>query len=157
LTEDNRPLNQNNEQNARYGISLNKYRNQISWRRNKVKDLLTRGYAQYEIADVLHISQPTISRDIHYIQREIKKSSDNYGEHLFEMYRNTLLGLDESMKKLWEIIDSPKTEAKEKIKAITLLKACYKERLDLIKSEPGLIQQKKLMDEVKLFSELKNI
>ena len=58
------------------------------------------------------------------------------------MYRNTLLGLDESMKKLWEIIDSHKTEAKEKIKAITLFKACYKERLDLIKSEPGLIQQK---------------
>lgn len=73
MTEDNRPLIQNNEQNARYGISLNKYRNQISWLRNKVKDLLTRGYAQYEIVDVLHISQPTISRDIHYIQREIKK------------------------------------------------------------------------------------
>ena len=123
---------------------------------NKVKELLTRGCAQYEIANILHISQPTISRDIHYIQREIKKSSNNYGEHLFEIYRNTLLGLDESIKKLWEIIDSPKTEAKEKIKAITLLKACFKERLALIKSEPGLIQQKKLMDEVRLLSEVKN-
>jgi predicted transcriptional regulator len=117
---------------------------------------LTRGYAQYEIANILHISQPTISRDIHYIQKEIKKSSDNYGEHLFEIYRNTLLGLDESIKKLWEIIDSPKTDAKEKIKAITLLKECYNERLHLIKSEPGLIEQKKLMDEVKLFSDVKN-
>jgi predicted transcriptional regulator len=156
LAEDNSTLNENNEQNARYGISLNKYRNQISWRRNKVKDLLTRGYAQYEIANVLHISQPTISRDIHYIQREIRKSSDNYGEHLFEIYRNTLLGLDESIKKLWEIIDSSRTDSKERIKAITLLKECYQERLLLIKSEPGLIQQKKLMDEVKLYSELKN-
>ena len=70
--------------------------------------------------------------------------------------RNTLLGLDETVKKLWEIIDSPRTEAKEKIKAITLLKGCYNKRLDLIKSEPGLIQQKKLMDDVKLLSELKN-
>ena len=60
------------------------------------------------------------------------------------------------MKKLWEIIDSHKTEAKEEIKAITLLKACYKERLDLLESEPGLIQQKKLMDEVKLLSEVEN-
>ena len=66
------------------------------------------------------------------------------------------LGLDEAIKKLWETIDSPKTDAKERIKAITLLKECYQERLLLIKSEPGLIQQKKLMDEVKLFSELKN-
>jgi predicted transcriptional regulator len=117
--------------------------------------LLTRGYAQYEIANVLHISQPTISRDIHYIQREIRKSSINYGEHLFEIYRNTLLGLDESIKKLWEIIDSPKTEAREKIKAITLLKACFKERLDLIKSDSGLIEQKKLRDEVKILSAVK--
>jgi predicted rRNA methylase YqxC with S4 and FtsJ domains len=85
------------------------------------------------------------------IQKEVRKSTANHGEHQFEIYRNTLLGLDDSIKKLWEIIDSPKTEAKEKIKAITLLKACFKERLDLIKSEPGLIQQKKLMDEVKLF------
>ena len=156
MTEDNQPLNENNQQNPRAGINLSKYQNQVSWRRNKVKELLTRGYAQYEIAKVLHISQPTISRDIHYIQREIKKSSDNYGEHLFEIYRNTLLGLDESMKKLWEIIDSSRTDAKEKIKAITLLKGFYEQRLDLIKSEPGLIQQKKLMDEVKLLSELKN-
>jgi predicted transcriptional regulator len=156
LHENNRPLDENNQQNPRAGINLSKYRNQISWRRNKVKDLLTRGYTQYEIESILHISQPTISRDIHYIQREMHKSSDNYGEHLFEIYRNTLLGLDESIKKLWEIIDSPKTEAKERIKAITLLKACYEERLALIKSEPGLIQQKKLMDEVKLLSELKN-
>jgi predicted transcriptional regulator len=156
LEEDNPPLNENNEDNPRYGITLNKYRNQIAWRRNKVKELLTRGYAQYEIANVLHISQPTISRDIHYIQREIKKNSDNYGEHLFEIYRNTLLGLDESIKKLWEIIDSSRTEAKEKIKAITLLKECYNERLALVKSKPGLIQQNKLMDEVKILSEVKN-
>ena len=85
MAEDNVPLNENNEQSPRNGITLNKYRNQISWRRNKVKDLLTREYAQYEIAKVLHISQPTISRDIHYIQREIQESSDNYGEHLFEI------------------------------------------------------------------------
>ena len=54
-----------------------------------------------------------ISRDIHYIQREIRKSTDNYGEHLFEIYRNTLLGLDETVKKLWQIIDSLRTDSKE--------------------------------------------
>ena len=94
MQEDNQSINENNEQNPRNRITLNKYRNQIAWRRNKVKELLARGYAQYEIATILHISQPTISRDIHYIQREIRKSTDNYGEHLFEIYRNTLLGLD---------------------------------------------------------------
>jgi predicted transcriptional regulator len=141
-----------NTVNARSGITLKKYRNQIAWRRSKVKELLTRRYAQYEIANLLHISQPTISRDIKYIQREIKKSTENYGEHLFETYRNTLLGLDEAIKKLWTIADSSKTDPKEKIKAITLIREYYRERLDLIRSEPGLLQQKKYMDDTKMLS-----
>jgi hypothetical protein len=75
--------------------------------------------------------------------------------NIYSKFIETLLGLDESIKKLWEIIDSTRTEAKEKIKAITLLKECYNERLHLIKSEPGLIEQKKLRYEVKILSELK--
>ena len=63
--------------------------------------------------------------------------------HLFEIYRNTMLGLDETIKKLWITIDSPRTDAKERIKSITLLKECYKKRLELIRSEPSLIKQKK--------------
>jgi predicted transcriptional regulator len=154
LEEHDQPSNEDNQNNSRSGITLNKYRNQIAWRRNKVKELLTRGYAQYEIANLLHISQPTISRDIHYIQKEIRKSAENYGEHLFEIYRNTMLGLDETIKKLWTIIDSPRTDGKERIKAITLIRECYKDRLELIRSEPNLIKQKKHMDTTKLFANI---
>jgi predicted transcriptional regulator len=53
--------------------------------------MLTRGYSQYEIANTLRISQPTISRDINYLQKEIYKSNENYGERLFEVYQNSLL------------------------------------------------------------------
>ena len=66
---------QDNTTNARSGITLNKYRNQIAWRRSKVKELLTRNYAQYEIANLLHISQPTISRDIKYKENHRKLRS----------------------------------------------------------------------------------
>jgi len=102
----------------------------------------------------LHISQPTISRDIHYIQKEIRKSGEKYSKHVFEIYRNTLLGLDETIKKLWATIDSPRTDTKERIKAITLLKECYKTRLELIRSEPSLIQEKKRMDNAKLYANM---
>ena len=98
---------------------------------------------------MLHISQPTISRDIHYIQKEIQRSSNNYSRHLFEVYRNTLLGLDEMIKQLWSTIDSHKTNSKERIKAISLISQCYKERLELVKSEPRLLQQTKHIDQVK--------
>jgi hypothetical protein len=54
-----------------------------------------------------------------------------------------MLGLDETIKKLWITIDSSRIDAKERIKAITLLKECYKERLELIRSEASLVKQKK--------------
>jgi hypothetical protein len=54
-----------------------------------------------------------------------------------------LLGLEKVIKKLWTIIDSPKTDDKEKIKAINLLMQCYKEKFEMIKSEPELINYKK--------------
>ena len=52
-------------------IDINKLKNnkkQIEWRRNKVRQLLLRGHSQSEISRTLHISQPTISRDIDYIK-----------------------------------------------------------------------------------------
>jgi predicted transcriptional regulator len=125
----------------RAGVTLSKYRNQVAWRRNKVKELLARGYRQYDIANTLHISQPTVSRDIHYIQIEMRKSAENYDKHRFEVYRNNLLGLDEMIKKLWTIADSPKTDSKEKIKAIVLIGEYYREKLQLIRNEPGLIKE----------------
>jgi DNA-binding NarL/FixJ family response regulator len=48
-------------------VTLSKYRNQMAWRRNKVKELLARGYRQHDIANTLHTSQPTISGDIYII------------------------------------------------------------------------------------------
>jgi predicted transcriptional regulator len=128
---------------TRGGVTLSKYRNQMAWRRNKVKELLARGYRQYDIANTLRISQPTISRDIHYIQNEMRKSAENYDKHRFEVYRNNLLGLDEIIKKLWTIADSPRTHSKEKIKAIVLIGEYYRERMQLIRNEPGLIKEMK--------------
>jgi hypothetical protein len=82
-----------------------------------------------------------ISRDIHYIQMEMRKSAENYDKHRFEVYRNNLLGLDEMIKKLWAVADSPRTDSKEKIKAIVLI-GQYLEReiLQFIRNEPCLIE-----------------
>jgi len=137
--------------NKRAGLSSSKYQNQIAWRRNKVKELITRGYTQFEISRELHISQPTISRDIHYLERELLKSRDNYGKRLFSTYESTLLGYDEMIKKLWSIIDSKNTDDKERIKAINLIAQYYRERMELIKSEPDLLTNKKYMESLQIF------
>ncbi len=62
------------------------------------------------------------------------------------------MGLDESIKKLWAIIDSPRTDNKDRIKAITLVMQYYKDRLQMIESEPELPQHKKYADMMKVFA-----
>lgn len=136
----------------RAGMTMTKYRNQMAWRRNKVRELLARGYAQYEISNTLHISQPTISRDIHYLKKERSKTERNYGQRLFSTYESNLLGYEEVIKKLWSIIDSGKTDDKQIIKAITLINECYKQRLELLKSEPDLIGLKRHRKEMEIFN-----
>jgi DNA-binding NarL/FixJ family response regulator len=42
---------------TRASVTLSKYRTQMTWRRNKVKELLARGYRQYDIANTLRISR----------------------------------------------------------------------------------------------------
>ena len=58
-----------------------------------------------------------------------------------------MMGYDELIKKLWIIIDSKRTDDKERIKAITLLAQYYRQRLELIRSEPELILNKNRMSE----------
>ena len=54
-----------------------------------------------------------ISIDIHIIGNKLRKSTDNYGEHLFKLYRSNLLGLEEIIIYLCAIADSPKTDKRE--------------------------------------------
>lgn len=62
------------QKNARAEITHKKYRKQIDWSRNKVRELLIRGYSQYEISSTLHLSQPTISIDIDFIRNPINSA-----------------------------------------------------------------------------------
>jgi predicted transcriptional regulator len=39
------------------------------WRRNKVQQLLVRGYSQWDVAEELQIDQSTVSRDIQYLRQ----------------------------------------------------------------------------------------
>ena len=53
------------------------------------------------------------------------------------------------IKKLWTIADSPKTDSKDKIRAIVLIGEYYRERLQIIRNEPGFIEQVKRAERMK--------
>ena len=46
----------------------------VDWRRNKVQQLLVRGYSQWNVAEELQIDQSTVSRDIQYLRQQVQKN-----------------------------------------------------------------------------------
>jgi predicted transcriptional regulator len=136
------------EKNPRAEITHKKYQKQIDWRRNKVKELLIRGYSQYEVSNTLQISQPTVSRDINHIYEQKKKSQKKYGNKLFLEVQNILAGLVELIKKSWTIVDDPKTDQKERMKAISLILQCYNRRFELVRFEPEANEIKEYIENI---------
>jgi predicted transcriptional regulator len=137
------------EINPKARINKQKYLKQIEWRRNKVRDLLIRGYLQTEISDILHISQPTISRDITRIYQDRKKRRQRFGNEFFLNLQNTLAGLTEIIKKSWTIVDDPNADQKERMKAMSIILQCYDKRLDLLNSEPTVDAIREYIETVK--------
>jgi predicted transcriptional regulator len=47
----------------------------VEWRRrNKVLELSSQGFTQSDIATVLHVTQPTVDKDLAHIRREAQES-----------------------------------------------------------------------------------
>ena len=89
---------------------------------------------------MLHISQSTIFRDIHYMQSKINKRGVDQDDQLLDEYEKMMLTLDEAVKELWKIIDSPKTGSKEKAKSINLILNVTKERRSILEKEIDIIK-----------------
>lgn len=76
---------------------------QIEWRRNKVQELVVKGNNNYEIASILQVSRPTITRDIQYLREQAKDNIKKYiDERLSEEYEKCLTGLNVILKEAWK-------------------------------------------------------
>jgi hypothetical protein len=88
----------------------------------------------------LHISQPTISRDIDFIRNPTNSAEKNKKPYstllLLLLTTERLDGIQELIKNLWLLIDNPKIGVREKMKAIKIVLYCYNMRFGLIDAEP---------------------
>ena len=130
------------------GNNLKNNKKQIEWRRNKVRQLLLRGNTQSEISRTLDISQPTISRDIDYIRSRYITNSKNTYRRLSEEYINISLGIDEMIKNSWKIVDDKRTNVKSSLKALSLIKECYKYKTEMLGTEQKLNQMNNLYQQM---------
>ena len=135
-------------ENPKDGNNLKNSKKQIEWRRNKVRQLLLRGNTQPEISRTLHISQPTISRDIDYIRSKYITNSKNTVKRLSEEYINISLGIDEMIKNSWKIVDDSRINARSRLKAMAVIKECYKYKMEIFSTESALNQMKDIYQEM---------
>ena len=137
--------------NARSNVTVNKYKKQVQWRQNKVRELLAKGYSQKEICSTLQISQPTVSRDISLIKTEFNIEYDlsNTKTKFASDYLKAELTFDEIRKNLWEIVDNKKTKARDKIKALKQLANIAVESLELIPILEVMLRVEKLTGDLK--------
>ena len=83
----------------------------------------------------MDISQPTISRDIAFIQTRYITNSKNTYRRLSEEYINISLGIDEMIKNSWKIVDDNRTNVRSRLKAMSVIKECYKYKMEMLGRE----------------------
>jgi hypothetical protein len=81
---------------------------------------------------ILHISQPTINRDITYLRQQAKHNIKRYiDERLPEEYEKCLVGLNAITREAWNAAQNTE-DKRENIQALSLAKDCYSMKLDLL-------------------------
>ena len=104
---------------------------QIEWRRSKVLELSSQGYTQTEIASVLHVTQPTVNKDLACLRQE---AQENLQHHIHEVvpmeYQKCIVGMKRNLKQILEIRDNA-SDPKLKLQAAAMANDCYKFILDM--------------------------
>jgi hypothetical protein len=130
--------------------SVKRQRNRIEWRRNKVQELVVKGYNQYEIADTLKISQPTISRDLDFLKQQAQENLKTHIQNkLPEEYQRCLTGMNQVLKLSWQIANNNNgkhngqdhndsnsntrttDDERTRLQSLSLINDCYKYIMDL--------------------------
>lgn len=112
-------------------LSVNSY----EWRRSKVLELSSQGRSQPEIARILHISQPTVNRDLQYLRQEAKENIRKYIDDRLPLeYQKCLVGLDAILAKTWDIANNEESLERDRLQAVSIGMQAYGMKLDLLSS-----------------------
>jgi predicted transcriptional regulator len=121
-----------------------------NWRRNKVLELSSLGNNEAEVAKILQISQPTVSRDLAYIEQQTKEELRTHIEDKVPReYKRCITGVNQILKQAWFIIASKESANREKLQALALAGECYKQRMDLATNSYVLSDALKFVEEAK--------
>jgi predicted transcriptional regulator len=119
----------------------------VDWRRNKVQQLLVKGYSQWDVAEELQIDQSTVSRDIQYLRHQAQENLQKHiQQKLPEEYQRCLTGMNQVLKLSWQIANNntkgqdhndnnnntlTTCDERTRLQALSLINDCYKYIMDL--------------------------
>ena len=114
--------------NKKNGINTN---TQTQWRRSKVLELSSQSCNQREIASILHVTQPTVNKDLSHIRQE---AQDNLQNHIHEVipleYQKCIAGMKSNLKETL-VIATTVSDPRVKLQARAIVSDCYKFILDM--------------------------
>jgi DNA-binding CsgD family transcriptional regulator len=113
---------------------------QITWRRNKVIELRSRGLTQAEIARELQVSEASICIDMQHIRQMAQINIKHYvTQHLPEQYALALYALDTILRNAYEILQNA-SDNREKLQALSLFKDTHLQKLELLSNSTTIEQ-----------------
>ena len=117
-----------------------KYQRQIEWRREKVLELASDGYGVREIARILEISHPTVSRDMQWLRHQAKEQIRKYIDEQVPLeYHKTLTGLQNIIKSMSDII-SKSSDNREIMQASGIKMQALNMKMELV-SNANLVHE----------------
>ncbi len=116
-------------------------KNLITWRRGKVAEYLAKGYSQADIARILQVSEPTISRDVEYLRQQAINGIADFIENLPHEWVKTRTAIDILVRKAWEILDKTTfDDVDQQLAVIKTIATLNQIRLSM-HSDPSILQK----------------
>ena len=112
----------------------------VEWRRNKVLELSSQGFTQSDIATVLHVTQPTVNKDLVHIRQQ---AQENLQKHIHETvpeeYQKCMIRMKRNLKQTLEIAESA-ADPKTKLQARAIVTDIYRYIMDLC-TNSGIVSE----------------
>lgn len=128
---------------------LSKNQKKIAYRRQAVFSLLVQGITnQYEIAERLHISQATCSRDLQFLN---SKFSEEMKLHIHDLplnYKICSTGISEVLRFAWSLLYDKNSKV-NRTAVLSLIEQCYKDRLEMVTNAAVISQALSELDSMK--------
>jgi IS30 family transposase len=127
----------NNSNNGRKRQSSRSNRFELEQRRRQVASLVAQSRTEREIAQMLGVDQSTVSRDIQALRDESVDFVHNLAKSdLAFQFHQSIRGVDEVKRRLWDLIYFDKSATKEKLVAYRLIMIAEETRFRLLEKGP---------------------